>query len=140
MQEVLNLLEEKNTCLKRFIDINERQMSFIVVGDFDDLDNFYAARENILDIIQRVDEMIEIASLNFQESENTEEVKKSIRKNISEKSDLVSRILGQDLEIISRIDQAKSEIIRELSDVQANRKAIGAYKSGTGEHKLDEKA
>ena len=140
MQEVLNLLEEKNTCLKRFIDINEKQMTFIKAGDFDDLDNFYAARENILDIIQRVDEMIEVASLNFQESENTEEVKQSIRKNISEKGDLVNRILNQDLEIISKIDQAKSEIIKELSGVQASRKAIGAYKSGPDEHKLDEEA
>ena len=140
MQEVLNLLEEKNVCLKRFIDINNKQMAFIEEGNFDDLDNFYAARENILEIIQRVDEMIEVASLNFIEEENTEDVKNSIRKNISEKGDLVNRILAQDLEILSRIDAAKSEIIKELAGVQASRKAIGAYKSGNVDRKLDEEA
>ena len=140
MQEVLNLLEEKNICLKRFIDINSKQLTFIEKGNFDDLDNFYAARENILDIIQRVDEMIEIASLNFIEEENTEDIKNSIRKSINEKGDLVNRILAQDLEILSKIDTAKSEIIKELAGVKASRKAIGAYKSGDKDHKLDEKA
>ena len=140
MQEVLNLLEEKNSCLKRFIDINEKQMTFINAGDFDDLNNFYAARENILDIIQRVDEMIGAASLNFQEKEDSEEVKISIQKNISDKADLVNRILTQDLEILSKIDRAKSEIIKELSGVKSGRKAIGAYKSGSEERNLDEEA
>ena len=140
MQEVVNLLEEKNICLKRFIDINSKQLEFIQAGNFDDLDNFYAARENILEIIQRVDEMIEIASLNFIEEENTEDVKNSIRKSINEKGDLVNRILAQDLEILSKIDTAKSEIIKDLAGVKASRKAIGAYKSGNKDHKLDEEA
>jgi hypothetical protein len=56
------------------------------------------------------------------------------------KNDLVTRILAQDLQILSVIEQAKSEIIKELRQVQSAKKAVGAYKSGDARNKLDEKA
>jgi hypothetical protein len=53
---------------------------------------------------------------------------------------LVTRILAQDLQVLSLIEQAKSNIIKELRSVQAGKKAVGAYKSPTQSNKLDEKA
>jgi hypothetical protein len=38
------------------------------------------------------------------------------------------------------IEQAKSDIIKELRGVQVAKKAVGAYKSGDATGKLDEKA
>ena len=140
MQEVIDLLEEKNLCLERFVNINDKQMKFIYDGNFDDLNDFYDARENILNMIQRVDEMIELASLNFKEDSNSPQIKERIRSKISKKDELVNLILEQDLEILSVIDRAKSDIIKELSAIKTGRKMIGAYKSGLTETKLDEEA
>lgn len=140
MNEVLNLLKEKNSCLQKFRELNEKEIEFISSGNFDNLENFYIAREGILGIIQRVDEMIEIASLSFEEAAATAELKSEIQMTLQKRNTLVNSILEQDLEILSNIDKAKSEIIKELAQVRATRKAVGSYKSGQKTQRLDEEA
>jgi len=140
MEEVVQLLTEKNICLKRFFEINEQELDFINAGNFDNLDRFYSAREGILEIIQRVDAMIEVAFLGF-EGEPTDDVTQhSIRRCMEQKDNLVKRILAQDLLILERIESAKSEIIKDLSETKTVRKAISSYKSGPDRRKLDEEA
>jgi len=51
----------------------------------------------------------------------------------------VQQILAQDLQILSVIEQAKSNIIKDLRQVQSAKKAVGAYKSGDAPNRLDEK-
>jgi hypothetical protein len=68
------------------------------------------------------------------------EHKKEMIKAMNYKNDVAQRILSQDLQILSAIEQAKSNIIRELRTVQAGKKAIGGYKSMDERNKLDEEA
>ncbi len=140
MEDIVNLLNEKNICLRRFVDLNEKEMDFIVAGNFDNLDRFYSAREGILEIIQRVDQMIGMASLSFAEEAPDETTANNVKRCMEQKDFLVKRILAQDLEILAKIESAKSEIIKELAETKATRKAVGSYKSGTNRRKLDEEA
>jgi hypothetical protein len=139
MEDILQLLNEKNICLRRFVDLNEKEMDFITSGNFENLDRFYSAREGILEIIQKVDQMIELATLSFEGDFDTS-VTDHVKKCMDQKDFLVKRILAQDLEILSKIEDAKTEIIKELADTKAIRKAVGSYKSGQQRRKLDEEA
>ena len=62
-------------------------------------------------------------------------VKQYVSKLLQKKDDTVTHILSQDLQIISYIEGAKSEIIKELSQTKHAKKAIGAYSSGRSSHK-----
>lgn len=140
MEDILQLLNEKNICLRRFCELNEKEIDFIAAGNFDNLDRFYTAREGILAVIKKVDQMIELASMSFVEDAASPQVTVEVRRFMDQKDFLVKRILAQDLEILSKIEDAKTDIIKELAETKANRKAVGAYKSGQQRRKLDEEA
>jgi hypothetical protein len=144
MDEIVKLLNEKNICLKRFSELNDQELDFIQSGHFDNLDQFYTAREGLLGIIKHVDEMIEMASLSYADKDANMAIspqsQDSVKRCLEVKDHLVKKIISQDLEILSAIDVAKNSIIRELADVKTVRKAIGSYKSSSERHKLDEEA
>lgn len=139
MEEIVNLLNEKNSCLARFYNLNEREMQNFVEGNFENLEEFYATREGILNMITRVDEMIDMASLSFEEDMSVQpEISKQISDAVRARTEIIERILEQDLEILSTLDRMKSEIIKDLSQTKMTRKAVGSYKSGQKRQKIDE--
>ncbi len=56
------------------------------------------------------------------------------------KDELVTKILAQDLQILSCIEKAKSDIIRELQSVGKSRKLVNAYRNPVRPNRLDEEA
>ena len=141
MKTVIELLNEKNHCLEKFFRLNEAELENFANGVFEGLEGFYAAREGLLEIIRKVDEMIERsndAEISVGAVDATES--KSVENALSYKNELVARILEQDLRILSNIEQAKSNIIKELTQVRAARKAVGAYGGNTSGENLDEEA
>lgn len=111
------------------------------VGNFDHLEEFYAHREGLLEIIKRIDSLLEQDNaIPVDPTTVTDELKKQILECIEHKNNLCTKILAQDLEILAAIENAKSDIIRELSQVRVTRKAIGSYKSGPVAARLDEEA
>ena len=99
-------------------------------GNFDNLDVFYNSREKILGILTDIDEKIEEESIFDFEEENLESgVKKKVLRALDYKNEQVTRILGQDLQILSLIETAKSNIIKELTNVKDTKKILGSYKS-----------
>ncbi len=140
METILNLLKDKNYHLDKFRQLNETELLNFSEGNFDNLESFYQARETLLDLIRCIDRLVEAASaaqpgpLPVLESE-----KRQLIQSMSEKNELVTHILGLDLQILSVIELAKSNIIKELRQVQGAKKAVGAYKSGEAPNKLDEK-
>lgn len=141
MDTIINLLKDKNYHLDKFRLLNESELLNFTDGNFDNLETFYQARETILDLIRCIDRLIDAAS----ESQDkaaviSEPDKKEMLKSMNAKQELVTQILAQDLQILSVIEMAKSNIIKELRQVQGAKKAVGAYKSGDVRNKLDEKA
>lgn len=140
MDTIINLLNDKNYHLQKFHQLNETELMNFMEGNFDNLEVFYQSRETILDLIRCIDRLIEAASVAQEGSDVSDKNKQDMIKAMAAKDDLVTRILAQDLQILSLIEQAKSNIIKELRTVQTAKKAVGAYKTGDVNNKLDEKA
>jgi hypothetical protein len=142
MNNVLTLLNDKNDHLHKFLLINEAELANFSHGNFDNLEIFYQSRETILDLIRCIDGLVDVALKSSPVDAATvgPEYKKQILTMLNRKNDLVHEILSQDLQILSVIETAKSDIIKDLKQVQAARKAVGAYKSGDAKNQLDEEA
>jgi hypothetical protein len=139
MQRIVELLNEKNQHLQAFHQLNSEEMSKFEGGNFETLEKFYNSREALLEMIRAIDSMVDEAQSAIDPLMPIEtDFKRHVLKALDEKNDLVTQILVQDLQILSAIETAKSNIIRELSQVRSNRKAVGAYKSNEPVNQLDE--
>ena len=139
MEHIIELLKEKNHFLEKFSKLNDRELVRFNEGDFDGLDEFYTSRERLLKIVDQIDFMIEQQSTFVFKEDTTPGGKKEIAKEFDLKTDLVNKILAQDLQILSFIEQEKSTIIKELSTLKNNKKVIGSYKSGQKTNRVNEK-
>ncbi|MFN8791747.1 MAG: flagellar protein FliT [Bdellovibrionales bacterium] len=137
MNRLITLIYEKNHYLEKFYAQNEVELKNFLTGEFANLDSFYSAREKILEMIRYVDAQIERIQNSIQLSDFE---KKELRKALRIKDEYVERILQQDLEVLSCIDRAKSEIISELQQIRKGKKAISGYKMPDFQKSLDEEA
>ena len=130
MNRLVQFLNEKNHFLEKFYSVNEEQITLLENFQFDKIDQFYNQREDLLKIINYIDAEIYRAHLQFKEMNLgfTEIEKCQIRESMKIKEMYVKKILEQDLIVLSLIDEAKSQIIKELQDVKKARKAMTGYK------------
>lgn len=141
MDKIITLLKERNKYLTKFSALNIAEMQRYSAGNFDTIDDFYATREGLLDIIKQVEVMLEKRLTFLGDFSNVSpSIKKLVSSLLKERDELVGQILNQDLEILGSIDTAKNSIIHELQTLRKNRKVIGSYKSGNRENILDEEA
>lgn len=137
MERIITLLNEKNHYLEKFYALNEAELVNFAAGDFENLESFYNTRERILDVLKYLDAQLEKEQV--QMSENISEANRQfIRESLHIKDEYVSRIVEQDIQILSCIELMKNSIIRELQDVKKARKAVGGYKSKTFDQRLNE--
>ncbi|MEQ1722183.1 MAG: hypothetical protein ABL930_03345 [Pseudobdellovibrio sp.] len=131
MIRLIQFLNEKNHFLEKFYALNEMQITRLEAGMFDELETFYNHREDLLKIIKYVDAQIHKAHMLHKDITGafTEDEKSEIRESMRTKEAYVKRILEQDLKVLGMIDDAKSNIIRELKGIQKTRKALTGYKA-----------
>lgn len=129
--KTIQLLNEKNHFLEKFYSLNEKQLVQLSSGQFENIEQFYNQREDILNIIKYIDAEMsraqsdEIAMKTAISAQDQTTAKECLRiKDI-----FVSRIVEQDVQIISLIERLKNEIITELKTVRNARKAMSGYKS-----------
>lgn len=138
MLRIIELINHKNHYLEKFYSLNESELLNFVKGDFDNLEKFYQTREKILENIRYIDNQIDINKID--DTAINIENKRGLREALAIKDEYVNRILAQDLEVLECIESTKSAIIRELQEVQHNKKAVSSYKLKTFGSKLSEKA
>lgn len=138
MLRIVTLLNQKNHYLEKFYTANETELLNFSQGNFESLEQFYQDREKLLEIIRYIDQQIEQEPVNA--AEISAEQKREISTSLAVKDEYVTRILAQDLEILTCIESAKSSIIRELREIKRTKKAVGGYKSKTFTNRLDEEA
>lgn len=139
MERVITLLQQKNHFLEKFYTLNESELLSFAQGNFDDIELFYQNRERIIEAIQYID--TEIQKINGVANEAfvlsmTE--KQMMKEAMAIKEEYVHRIIAQDLEILASIEKAKSQIIRELQDLQKGKKGISGYRTSSLGSRLDE--
>jgi len=127
----LQLLQEKNHFLEKFYSLNEKQILRMVEGHFDQVEQFYNQREDLMKIIRYVDAEVLKAQAIHREVNGvyTESQKTMIKEFMRSKDQYVARILEQDVQILSLIDKAKTSIIKELQQVRHGKRAMSGYKS-----------
>jgi hypothetical protein len=126
--------------LEKFLGLNRDWLDKLSRGDYAELESFRENRENILNILKHLDALIETHSRKESAGEVELAIKKHINALLNRKDALVKAILSQDLEIMELIENAKSQIIIELKNVQKGRKTIGSYKSFNRKETVDEEA
>ena len=141
MLRIITLLNQKNHYLEKFYSLNEAEILNFSQGFFENLESFYKNRESILEMIKFLDAELDQVQRNTGEAEAQSmkiETRREIQAAMAVKDEYVNRILAQDLEILSCIENAKTLIIRELQEVKKNKKVVGSYKSKTFNRRLDE--
>lgn len=139
MKRIVQLVEQKNHYLEKFLTLNETEITNFAIGHFDQLDAFYQKREGMLKVIRYIDQQLEAAQQAMDAMPAADD-RRSVREQLSIKDEYVARIIEQDLQILSMIENAKNTIIKELQSVKKNRKAIGGYKAFDDSTGLDEEA
>lgn len=133
MIRLVQTLNEKNHFLEKFYSLNESQIEKLRAGNFDDIERFYNQREDLLKILKYVDSEINRSHLLHKDLTGSFDAaqKTAIKECLRAKEMYVKRILDQDLVVLGLIDDAKSQIIRELQDVKKASRALSGYKSTT---------
>jgi hypothetical protein len=139
MTRIIDLLNHKNHYLEKFYSLNENELLNFSQNNFSNLESFYQIREKILETIRYIDAQIDEVQQQ-QDIEANPAQKREVSTCLNIKEEYVSRILAQDLEVLSCIESAKSDIIRELQEIRKARKAVGSYKSRQFNNRLDEEA
>lgn len=137
MTRIISLYQQKTHYLEKFCTVNEEALLHFQQGVFDHLESFYQVREDILKVLQYIDTQIDGAQQEI--SNPSVQDREQIRAALQQKDVFVDKIIEQDLRVLSYIDQAKSEIIRELQGLKKSKTAISRYKSGNSQRRLDEK-
>src|SRR4051812_42753724 len=109
MDRIISLLNHKNHFLENFYSLNENELLNFARNDFSNLESFYQTREKILETVRYID--AEVDQIQKQDIEITDAQKREVSTTMAIKEEYVSRILAQDLEILSCIESAKSSII-----------------------------
>jgi hypothetical protein len=130
MEEILNLLKERNTFLRQFYSINRTEMFRFEEGDFSRIEYFYKSRDNILDMISHLESELD-GRLGVLEAGDDvpPDLKTQVRTELDFKDDVITQILDQDLEILAKIDGAKNKIIKELQEVAKVKNGLSGYHS-----------
>lgn len=129
--KLIELLEEKNHYLAKFVELNETELQNFEEGYFENVEAFYQAREKVLDIVRCIDALIddEVRALGetAEEFALNVETRDCVEGLMRTKDALAKQILAQDLKVLAAIENEKSNIIRDLQQTTQSRKAVGAY-------------
>lgn len=128
MEEVLHYLELKNQYYEKFHNITAKFLAQTAENRWDDMEFFVDNRERILNIIRSFD--FKIASL-FEAADLAERdldiYRPRVKQLLDQRAEWASRIVAQDLELISRIDEMKSDTIRELKRTVETSQHVGSF-------------
>lgn len=131
MIRIIQLLNEKNHFLEKFFSLNEQQIHKLERGEFNELENFYQKREEILKILKYVDQQIDLTHQKFAMMNKSyePEYKPVVASALKAKDIYVKKILEQDLLVLCLVDDLKNKMLDELRDVKKAQKAMAGYGS-----------
>jgi hypothetical protein len=131
MEEVLHYLQLKNQYYEKFLTISQRFLEQANQNKWDELEFFVDNRERILNIIRSYDFKVARA---FQKAEikgDTEYYGKRVRELLDKRTQLASKIVALDLELITKIDEIKSETVRELKRTVETQHQIDSFEKNS---------
>lgn len=128
MERLLTLMIERNKYLEKYYNLNEREIRLFKLANFQSLDAFYDTRQAILEVISALDSKID-EELKSSKIEDVDQYQNEIAELLTLKDEIIERILDQDLQIISLVENEKSKVLNDLNETRKNRKVMNAYGS-----------
>ena len=125
---VINLLEEKNSYLEKFLAVSEKERKSFKARNFDNLEGLYKLREDILENIRSVDRRVDQYSRGVAPEALLDSDKEKIRALLASKQELVNEIMAQDLVMLSCVENEKSNIIKKMTGMRDGRRLLKAYR------------
>ena len=128
MEEVLRYLEMKNHFYEKFYAITVRFIEQTARDEWDDMSLFLDNRERILNIIHTFDYKI---AQHFQgvslTSDDLDIYRSRVKSLMDTREELGKRIISLDLELISKMEEIKTETIRDLKRSVETSQQIGSF-------------
>jgi hypothetical protein len=129
MSKVLELLKEKNFYLERFLEESKKERGRFKARKFENLDQLYNKREQILLNIQSIDRRI----ADICEKEQGEHLNPPKRGEVAAMLEQIKgnvrSIMEEDLQIISFVENEKTKIIKEIGNTKEGRRVLKGYKA-----------
>lgn len=128
MEEILHYLELKNQYYEKFWSMSAKFLAKTNDNRWEDLTLFVDNRERILNIIRSFD--FKIAKLFSDIDPQTTDFgfyRPRVKALLDQRKELARRIVAVDLELISRIDDLKTETIRELKKTMETTQHIESF-------------
>lgn len=130
MEEVIHYLELKNQYYEKFCSVTARFLEQAANDKWDELEFFVDNRERILNIIRSYDFRIARAFESADVSQtNLDSFRPQVKALMDKRAALASRIVALDLELIARLDDVKSETIRELKKTLETSQQLGSFEA-----------
>ena len=133
--DVLALLRSKNRCLEQFLKASEEFRARSAAQsdallDSSALEGFQNRRDDMLRAIDLYDRKIQDTVRTLPEyMKQVPALVEAVRSALERKEELVKKILHADLEIISRIEETKNQLLRDLQDTKKSKETLGKFKS-----------
>ena len=138
--EIIHLLQERNRYLIKFSTLNKDELKKFKDGNYNNVDEFYNARESILGMINKIEFLVstKLEELNNADSVILDGNRTAVEEILKIKDQIVKEILELDLEILSTIDKEKSKIFTEMQAIRKGKRVISNYKSKKSSSKFNE--
>lgn len=128
--DVLALLRSKNRCLDRFLSISRDFLAALEGGaGLSGLERFQLDRDACLKAIDLYDRKISEAVPLLPSEVRTPSLSESVKTQLDRKQSVIQSILAVDLEIMSRIEEARNDLLKDLSESRKNTEKLGKFKS-----------
>lgn len=128
MEKVLHYLELKNQYYEKFYQITSKFIGKTDRDNWNDLEYLVDNRERILNSIRSFD--YKIGSLMKDAPIRDETLSRygdRVRTLLARRMDLANLIVTTDLDLISRLEEVKSETIKELKQSMDTTRKVGSY-------------
>ena len=134
MEEVLHYLELKNQYYEKFYSVTARFLEQAQQNQWNDIELFVDNRERILSIIRSYDFKI---AKHFQDLNLGKNQVDGYRDRVQEllriRGEIAQKIVSTDLELIAKMDEMKTETIRELKKSMKVSHGINSFAPATAD-------
>ena len=127
--DVVGLLESKNRCLRRFLELSSEFLLATDQGNFSGLEAFHTKRDATLKTLELYDKKIALEIPRIPTQAERTAAANRVRQILEERDQIVAKILNTDERIICRIEQEKARIAAELASSRKNKTHLNKFRS-----------
>lgn len=128
MEEVIHYLDLKNQYYEKFYSLTSKFLVQAEQDHWNEIEFFVDNRERILNIIRSFDFKIAAIFDGLDMSQNeVEAYRERVKTLLDKRAEIANKIVAKDLELIAKMDEMKSETIRELKKTMETSHQVGSF-------------